>query len=108
MNFDKNSKNGRLENSNFLLQKKSNRKINPKDMEISILEKSKKTRNSSSKSKKFKNDMVNIMDSNYNNSNNLYSLKIKTKTYTPLKKLRPKSNYFYLCYNFFYIFFYFC
>jgi hypothetical protein len=108
MNFDKNSKNGKLDNNyNFLLKQKTTRKKTLKDKENLYSEKINKRKNLAFKSRTFKKEALiekemqecsdsvndNINEVNIQNNNDLYSVKINKKA-GPLKKLSRKSKLF--------------
>ena len=91
INFDKNSKNGKIENPNFMLKQKTPRKKSIRDNVYS--EKIKTRKNSISKLKNFKKESITkIKDENYINLNNLYSVKIKTKLGRQIKSLKANGN----------------
>ena len=91
INFDKNSKNGKIENPNFMLKQKTPRKKSIRDNVYS--EKINKRKNSISKLKNFKKESITkIKDENYINLNNLYSVKIKTKLGRQIKSLKANGN----------------
>jgi len=113
-NFDKNSKNGKLDNNNnFLLKHKTTRKKTLKDKENLYSEKINKRKSLAFKGRTFKKEalikkeMQECSDSdkdiinevNIQNNNDLYSVKINKKV-RPLKKLSRKSKLFFYNLNF--------
>ena len=101
INFDKNSKTGKVENGNFLLKQKTMKKKPLKDKENLYSEKINKRKISSNKSKiiktirkKEENSEISE-DSDYDSSNSdTYSVKLKKNT-KPEKKLKLKNGKFY-------------
>ncbi len=104
INFDKNSKNGKIDNNNFLLKQKTFRKKTVKDKENLYSEKINKRKSFNTKGRVIKKEPAKIIESytytdNDDNLENekfenedVYSVKIKKKG-RPIKKLkRGKYN----------------
>ena len=110
INFDKNSKNGKIDNnSNFLLKQKTARKKSVKDKENLYSEKVNKRRNLGAKGRSSRIEALrakemqeysesdsdnNIEQENRENENDIYSVKINKKV-KPFKKLSRRSNLIY-------------
>lgn len=110
INFDKNSKNGKIENSsNLLLKQKTNRKKSVKDKENLYSEKINKRKNlaaivsrSGRKEALRAKEMQEYSESDHENSldeehgeneNDIYSVKVNKKV-KPFKKLSRRSKFF--------------
>lgn len=101
INFDKNSKSGKVENGNFLLKQKTMKKKPLKDKENLYSEKINKRKISANKSKIIKtirkeeeNSEISE-ESDYDSSNSdTYSVKLKKNT-KPEKKLKLKNGKLY-------------
>lgn len=107
INFDKNSKNGKIESSNFLLKQKTPRKKSTKERENLYSEKINKRKNfNNSKGRVLKRDPIKAEDSEESGdeteneikeidsseeNNDVYSVKIKKKG-RPIKTLKSKSK----------------
>lgn len=101
LNFDKNSKNGKIENSNFLLKNKQILKKNKdKNKENLYNEKINKRKISSIKTRINKEESENDKEENDSssefeiNSSNVYSVKVKK--ITKEKKLKIKNGIFFI------------
>lgn len=106
VNFDKNSKNGKIENSNLLLKRKTQRKKSIKERDNNLYSESiNKRKNIINKGRVFKRDTIKIRNSRESDDEkeneikirdvpenyNVYSVKIKKKG-RPMKTLKTKCK----------------